>query len=182
MRKVAVVVGSNRKESRNKKFARALAKLAEGRLDLRIVSIDDLPLFNQDNEDDPPAEVLRFKQEVEACDAVLFVTPEHNRSVPAAMKSAFDWGTRPMGQSSWRGKPAAITGTSGSRISAALAQQNMRTMANGHFAAMLGSPEVYLQFQDGLFDDDDNVTNEETKKFLTTFIDNFAKLVEALAK
>ena len=180
MHKVAVIVGSLRKESNNKKLAKALAKLAEGKLDCRTIRIDDLPLLNGDDVNDPPAAVLRFKREVEACDAVLFVTPEHNRAVPAAMKNAFDWGSRPTGKNSWRGKPAAITGTSAGRISSALAQQSMRTIASGHFSALLGNPEVFLQYQDGLFGEDGNVTNEDTKKFLTTFIDNFAKLIDAM--
>ena len=181
MHKVAVIVGSIRKDSKNKELAKALAKLAEGKLDFQTIRIDDLPLFNQDDESAPSPPVQRFKQEVEGCDAVLFVTPEHNRSVPAAMKNAFDWGSRPPGKNSWRGKPAAITGTSGGRISTALAQLNMRTMASGHFSVLLNSPEVFLQFRDDLFDDDDNVRDEDTKKFLQTFIDSFAKLVDAVA-
>jgi chromate reductase len=181
MHKVAVIVGSIRKDSRNKKLARALAKLAEGKLEFRTIRIDDLPLFNQDDADNPPPPVLRFKSEVEACDAVLFVTPEHNRAVPAAMKNAFDWGTRPHGKNSWRGKTAAITGTSGGRISTAVAQQNMRTIASGHFVALLGNPEAYVQFQEDLFADDDSVTNEETRKFLQTFVDSFAQLIDAMA-
>ncbi len=181
MQKVAVIVGSIRKDSRNKKLAKALAKLAEGRLDFRTIRIDDLPLFNQDEASEPPPTVERFKREVESCDAVLFVTPEHNRSIPAAMKNAFDWGSRPVGKSSWPGKTAAITGTSGGRISTALAQQCMRTIASGHFSALLGNPEVFIQFQEGLFDEDDTITNEETRKFLQRFVDSFAKLIEAMA-
>jgi chromate reductase len=181
MHKVAVIVGSIRKESYNAKLAKALAKLAEGKLDFRTIRIDDLPLFNQDNAAAPPAEVMRFKGEVEACDAVLFVTPEHNRGVPAAMKNAFDWGSRPTGKNSWRGKPAAITGASAGRISTALAQQNMRTIASGHFSALLGNPEVFLQYQDRLFAEDGTTTDEKTRAFLQTFIDSFAKLVDAMA-
>ena len=181
MHKVAVIVGSIRKDSMNKKLAKALAKLAEGKLDLQMVRIDDLPLFNQDNESDPPAEVQRFKGEVEAADAVLFVTPEHNRGIPAAMKNAFDWGSRPPGKNSWRGKPAAITGMSGGRISTALAQQNLRTIVSGHFSALLGNPEVFVQNREGLIDDAGNVTDPNTAKFLQTFVDNFAKLVDAMS-
>jgi chromate reductase len=182
MHKVAVIVGSLRKGSHNKKLARALAKLAEGKLVFETVRIDDLPLLNQDDVDDPPPEVLRFKAAVEDCAAVLFVTPEHNRSVPAALKNAFDWGTRPIGRDSWSGKPAAVIGTSGGAISTALAQQTMRTMAAGHVAAMLGAPQAFIRYREGLFDADGTTTDEETRAFLQTFVDNFAKLVEALAR
>ncbi|HEX5418869.1 MAG TPA: NADPH-dependent FMN reductase [Gammaproteobacteria bacterium] len=179
MHKVAVIVGSIRKDSYNAKLARALEKLGEGRLDFRAIRIDNLPLLNQDDVDDPPGEVRRFKQEVEACVAVLFVTPEHNRAVPAAMKNAFDWGTRPFGRNSWNGKPAAIIGTSGGAISTALAQQNLRTMASGHVAALLGAPDAFIQYREGLFAADGTITDEKTRAFLQTFVDNFARLVEA---
>ena len=102
--KVAVIVGSIRRDSINRKLAGALAKLAEGKLDMEILRIDDLPLFNQDDEASPTPPVTRFKDAVKAADAVLFVTPEHNRSIPAAMKNAIDWATRPSGQSALRGK------------------------------------------------------------------------------
>jgi chromate reductase len=181
MHKVAVIVGSIRKDSMNKKLATALEKLGTGKLDLRRLRIDDLPLLNQDQADDPPAEVWRFKREVEACTGVLFVTPEHNRSIPAALKNAFDWGSRPVGKNSWRGKVAAIIGTSRGAISTAIAQSHLRTIISGHFVALLGNPEAYIQFKDGLIDDDGNVGDDSTRKFLTTFVDNLAKLVDALA-
>lgn len=181
MHDVAVIVGSIRKDSKNAELARALGKLAAGKLAFRPIRIDDLPLLNQDDADDPPAEVLRFKQEVERCAGVLFVTPEHNRSVPAAMKNAFDWGTRPRGRDSWNGKPAAVIGTSGGAISTALAQQAMRTMAAGHVTALLGAPQAFIRYRDGLFDADATVTDEKTREFLQTFVDKFARLVDALA-
>ena len=109
---------------------------------------------------------------------MLFVTPEHNRSIPAAMKNAIDWATRPSAQSAFKGKwAAAIIGTSRGRISTAVAQQHLRTILSGHFAALLGSPEAYVQFQDGLIDDQGNVSDEKTQKFLQGFIDSFAALV-----
>ncbi len=182
MHQVAVIVGSIRKDSNNGKLAKALGKLAQGKLDFKLVRIDDLPLLNQDDADRPSPEVLRFKEEVERCAAVLFVTPEHNRSAPAALKNAFDWGTRPIGRDSWSGKPAAIIGTSAGAISTALAQQNLRTMASGHVAALLGAPDAFIQYKDGLFEADGTVTNEKTREFLQLFVDNFAKLVGAYAK
>lgn len=182
MHKVAVIVGSIRKDSHNKKLARALEKLTAGRLEFRWIRIDDLPLLNEDHIDDPPATVRRFKREVEECDAVLFVTPEHNRSVPAALKNAFDWGTRPWGWNSWLGKSAAIIGTSAGGIGTALAQANLRTMASTHVAALLGTPEAYIQYKEGLFESDGTVTNEATREFLKSFIDNFVMLIEGTAR
>lgn len=182
MRKVAVIVGSLRKDSLNKKLAGALAKLAAGRLEFHMVRIDDLPLYNADHDADPPDAVLRFKAEVEACDAVLFVTPEHNRSIPAALKNAFDWGTRPRGQDSWRGRPAAVLGTSPGNLGTAVAQQHMRSIASGHVSALLGTPLVFLKHTDGLIDGDGNITNDGTKTFLQGFVDQFAKMVGAMAE
>ena len=182
MHKVAVIVGSIRKDSINKKLATALEKLGAGKLEFQRIRIDDLPLFNQDNEASPPPEVVRMKGEIKAADAVLFVTPEHNRSIPAAMKNAFDWGSRPRGQNAWIGKVAAVIGTSGGSIGTAVAQQHLRTIIASHFIATLGSPEAYVVFSEGLIDDEGNVTKEETRKFLQGFVDKFARLIDALKK
>ena len=105
---IAVVVGSNRRASINGKLARALARLADRKLAVNFVPIDDLPMYNQDLEVPLPASVARFKAEIERADALLFVTPEHNRSIPAVLKNAIDWGARPYGRNSWAAKPAAI--------------------------------------------------------------------------
>jgi chromate reductase, NAD(P)H dehydrogenase (quinone) len=182
MHKVAVIVGSIRKDSINRKFAEALMKLAEGKLDCTLLRIDDLPLFNQDDEATPTAAVARYKSEVSAADGILFVTPEHNRSIPAAMKNAVDWATRPSADRAFKGKVAAIAGASNGRISTAIAQQHLRTILAGHFVALLGAPELFLNYKDDLFDDAGNVTDETAKKLLTTFVDNFARLVDAMAK
>jgi chromate reductase, NAD(P)H dehydrogenase (quinone) len=124
--KVAVIVGSNRRDSINRKLAQALAGLGEDRLAFHFVSIEELPLYNQDLEGELPQSVVRFKSEIAAADAVLFVTPEHNRSIPAVLKNAIDWGARPYGQNSWSGKPAAITGTSPGALGTAVAQLHLR--------------------------------------------------------
>jgi len=116
--KIAVIVGSNRRGSVNGKRAQALARLGENRLAFKFVLIGDLPLYNQDLEGELPKSVVRFKSEIATADALLFVTPEHNRSIPALLKNAIDWGARPYGQNSWSGKPAAITGTSPGAIGA----------------------------------------------------------------
>jgi chromate reductase len=182
MPKVAVIVGSLRKDSINKKLATALEKLGAGRLEFSRLRIDDLPLFNQDNEASPTAEVTRFKGEVAAADAVLFVTPEHNRSIPAALKNAFDWATRPYGKSAFKkGQVAAVIGTSRGQLGSAAAQFHMKNIAAPHFAALLGKPEAYVAFSDGLIDEDGNISKEDTRKFLQGFIDRFAELIEATA-
>lgn len=180
MTKIAVVVGSLRKDSFNKKLAQALAKLAAGKLDFQFVEIGDLPLFNQDLEANVPASVTKFKSEIESADGVLFVTPEYNRSIPAALKNALDWGSRPYGKSSWSGKPAAIGGTSQGGIATAVAQSHLKSVVGGYLAMpMLGQPELYFQWKDGLIADDGSVTNEDTKKFLQGFVDKFADWVQA---
>jgi chromate reductase, NAD(P)H dehydrogenase (quinone) len=177
---IAVIVGSNRRESINRKLAQALIKLGAGKFDAKIVRIDDLPIYNQDNESNLPAEVVRFKDEIAKADGVLIVTPEHNRSMPTVLKNAIDWGARPFGKSVWPGKPGFITGTSPGAISTALVQANLRTVMLGLGMTLLGG-ESYIQFKPNLVDEAGNVTDENTKTFLQGFVDRFATLVERLA-
>jgi len=177
---VAVIVGSNRRESLNRKFAKALAKLGAAKFDAHFIRIDDLPLYNQDNEANLPAEVVRFKDEIAKADGVLIVTPEHNRSAPTVLKNAIDWGARPPGKSSWPGKPGFITGTSPGVIGTALVQANLRTVMLGLGMTLLGG-ESYVQFKPNLFDDNGNIGDESTQKFLQGFVDRFADLVEKLS-
>ena len=158
---VAVVVGSNRRDSINRKLARALAKLADGKLTASFIQIDDLPMYNQDLENPLPASVSRFKAEIERADALLFVTPEHNRSIPAVLKNAIDWGTRPYGRNSWAGKPAAIIGTSPGAIGTAMAQQHLRQVM-GDLGALVMGGEAYITFKPELIDDTDSVTDAGT--------------------
>jgi chromate reductase len=177
---IAVIVGSNRRDSINRKLALALARLGAGKFDARFVRIDDLPLYNQDNEANPAAEVTRFKNELAQADGVLIVTPEHNRSIPTVLKNAVDWGARPYGKSSWPGKPAFITGTSPGAIGSALAQQHLRSVMTGLGMTLLGG-EAYVTFKPNLIDDHGNIGDESTKSFLQGFVDRFATLVERLA-
>lgn len=172
--KVAVVNGSLRKDSINKKLALAIAKLAAGKLDLKLVDISDLPLFNQDLEADFPAAATRVKNEVQAADAVLFVTPEHNRSIPAALKNVIDWVARPYGKSNWMDKPGAVVGASIGPIGTAVAQGHLRAVALSQGIALLGRPEVYFQYKDGVIDADHNVTDAQAKQILQGFVDAFA--------
>jgi chromate reductase len=176
---IAVIVGSNRRESINRKLAQSLIKLGAGKFDAKIVRIDDLPLYNQDNEGSLPPEVVRFKDEITKADGVLIVTPEHNRSMPTALKNAIDWGARPFGKSVWPGKPGFITGTSPGAIGTALVQANLRTVMLGLGMTLLGG-ESYVQFKPNLIDEEGNVADESTKKFLQDFVDRFATLVTKL--
>jgi chromate reductase len=176
---VAVIVGSNRRESINRKLAQALVKLGAGKFEAKIVRIDDLPIYNQDNEGNLPAEVVRFKDEIAKADGVLIVTPEHNRSMPTALKNAIDWGARPFGTSVWPGKPGFITGTSPGAIGTALVQANLRTVMLGLGMTLLGG-ESYVTFKPNLIDEQGKVTDETTEKFLQGFIDRFATLVTKL--
>lgn len=177
MHKIAVIVGSLRKESFNRKLAMALDKLQHPSLEFHILQCDDVPLFNQDHETNLPSSVARFKSEVEASDGVLFVTPEYNRSIPGVLKNLIDWGTRPYGKNSWKNKPAAIIGTSPGVIGTAVAQSHLRSIMTTLGMVLLSQPEVYLVFKDGLIDSQFNITDEGTKKFLQGFLELFSALV-----
>ena len=176
---IAFVVGSNRRESINRKLAQALIKLGVDKLDGSIVRIDDLPMFNGDHEQNPAPEVLRFKDEIVRTDGLIIVTPEHDRSLPAVLKNAIDWGARPFGKNSWAGKPTFITGTSPGAIGTAVAQQHLRSIMFSLGAILMGG-EAYITFKPDLIDSDGNVADETTRKFLQGFLDKFAALVEKL--
>ena len=178
--KIAIVVGSNRRNSINRKLAQAIARLADGRFVTNFVQIDDLPIYNQDVESPLPAGVTRFKSEIEQADALLFVTPEHNRSLPALLKNAIDWGARPYGRNSWAGKPVAITGTSPGAIAAAIAQQHLRQIL-GDLGALVMGGEAYITFRPGLIDEADIIADEGTRKFLQAFVDQFTTLLARLS-
>src|SRR5262245_51091327 len=178
--KIAVIVGSNRRGSLNARLAQALAVLGADKLSFGVVRIDDLPLYNPDLEAELPASVRRFKSEIEAADGILVVTPEHNRSLPAVLKNAIDWGARPYGKNSWAGKVAAITGTSPGAIGTALAQQHLRQVL-GILGVLVMGGEAYVAFGPGLIDDSGKVADESTQKFLKNYVDQFAALVGRLA-
>ena len=171
--KLGIIVGSNRRESINRRLAQALARLGGGDFEANFIRIDDLPMYNQDFEQPLPEQVARFKAEVAASDALLFVTPEHNRSIPAVLKNAIDWGGRPYGKSSWPGKPAAVTGTSGGAISTAVAQQHLRAVLGNQGLHLMGG-EAYIQFKPEMIDAEGQAADENVRKFLKDFIDRFA--------
>src|SRR5215471_12779582 len=178
--KIAVVVGSNRRDSLNRKLAQALTRLGEDRHRFSFVRVDDLPLYNQDLEAELPKSVVRLKAEIASADGVLFVTPEHNRSIPAMLKNAIDWAARPYGHNSWAGKPAAITGTSPGAIGAAIAQVHLRQVL-GTLGALVMGGEVYISFKPGLVDANGIVGDETTRGFLKAFIEQFVTLVARLS-
>jgi chromate reductase len=181
--KVAVLVGSLRRDSFNRKLARAVEKLAPGEFEFRHIRIDNLPLYNQDFDGDYPAEGKRLKQEIEAADALLLVTPEYNRSVPGVLKNALDIGSRPWGTNSFAGKPGAAIGISIGATGASMAQQHLRNVLLYLDVALMGQPEVYMQFKDGLIDDEGNLGNEDARKFLQGFVDRYVAWVSrALAR
>jgi chromate reductase, NAD(P)H dehydrogenase (quinone) len=170
---IAVVVGSNRRDSINRKLAQALTRLVADKLASTFVQIDDLPMYNQDLESPLPESVARLKRELEAADALLIFTPEHNRSIPAVLKNAIDWGARPYGHNSWADKPAAIIGASPGAIGTAVAQQHLRQVLGDLGAVVMGG-EAYLSFRPDLVDDRNAVTDAGTHAFLQSFANRFA--------
>lgn len=151
---VAVVVGSLRAESFNRQLAVALSLRPEAEgLDFRFVEIGDLPLYNQDHDGDQPAAARRLKQDIRAADAVIFATPEYNRSIPGVLKNALDHASRPYGDSAWTGKPAGIVGISPGRIGTALAQSHLRAVLAVLGMPTLSAPELYVQYSVGMFDE-----------------------------
>jgi chromate reductase len=177
-RNVAVFVGSLRKDSLNRKMANALIAMAPEPLKLTIHEIGQLPLYNADFEADPPAAVTEFKQALQAADAVLFVTPEFNRSVPGALKNAIDIGSRPYGKSSWSGKPGAIVSLSPGAIGAFGANHHLRQSLVFLNVPAMAQPEAYIGNAAALFDEKGALTNESTRAFMLKFLQAFAQWIE----
>lgn len=178
--KVAVLVGSLRKESINRRLARAVERLAPADLVFEHVRIDDLPLYNQDFDADYPSACRRFKQQIEAADALLFVTPEYNRSMPGVLKNALDIGSRPWGTNSFAGKPGAVIGASIGATGSALAQQHLRNVLAYLDVPLLTQPEVFIKFSEGLLDAEGNIGNEDTRKFVQGFVDRYVAWLQRL--
>lgn len=175
---VSVIIGSLRKDSFNKKLAHAVDQLNHPQLQLSFAKIDDIPLYNQDLDNDLPAAVVRLKQEISSADAVLFVTPEYNRSVPGVLKNIIDWGTRPYGKNCWAAKPIGMIGTSPGSVGTAIAQSHLRSIMVSIGGIVLGLPEVYLTYKDGLIDDAHHITVESTQKVLQAYLDRFTQWIE----
>ncbi len=177
-RHVAVIVGSLRKASFNRKLAVALQGIAPEGLTLEIVEIGALPHYNQDDDANPPAATVAFKQKIAAADAVLFITPEYNRSVPGVLKNAIDVGSRPYGHSAWSGKPAAVISLSPGALAAFGANHHLRQSLVFLDMPAMAQPEAYIGGAGDLFDDAGGLKKPETKQFLDKFLAAFAQWIE----
>ena len=175
---VAVLVGSLRKESFNRKMANALLGMAPPSLALEIVEIRNLPLYNQDDDANPPAASAAFKTRIQQANAALFVTPEYNRSVPGVLKNAIDVASRPYGKSAWNGKPAAVISVSPGAIGAFGANHHLRQSLVFLNMPALQQPEAYIGGAAGLFDDQGKLVNDSTRDFLKKFLDAFVAWIE----
>ena len=176
--KIGVVVGSLRKDSMNRQLALALAHLAPSDFTFEHLRIDDLPLYNQDDDGNQAASVKRLKTEIAATQGLLFITPEYNRSIPCVLKNAIDHASRPYGQSAWSGKPAAVIGIANGAIGTALAQQHLRNVLAYLDVPTLGQPEAFIQMKEGMFDDKGHIGIEATQKFLQTWMDKYTAWVK----
>ena len=175
--KVGYLVGSLAKASINRKLAGALVRLAPPQLKMTEVGFGDLPLYSYDYDADYPAVARKFKEAIAASDAILFVTPEYNRSIPGGLKNAIDWASRPYGQNAFSRKPSAIIGTSPGKIGTAIAQSHLRSILAFCNSPLMNAIEAYIQFESGLVADDGRVTNVKTEKFLRDFMTEFAGFV-----
>ncbi len=174
---IAVIVGSLRKDSYNRKLAAALVKLAPAEFSFKRLEIGDLPLYNQDDDANQAPSVQRLKSEISASQGLLFVTPEYNRSIPGVLKNALDNASRPYGQSAWAGKPAGVIGTSVGAIGTAVAQQHLRTILAYLDVPTLGQPEAFIHAKEGLFDGAGNIGGG-SKEFLQSWMDAYVAWVK----
>ncbi|MDR7184805.1 chromate reductase [Microbacterium trichothecenolyticum] len=171
--RVGVIVGSLSRESVNRRLALAVQRLAPPELEFFEISYADLPLYNRDLDADYPQAALDFKEAVRSSDALLFVTPEYNRSIPGALKNAIDWGSRPWGRNAWSDKPVAVIGASPGQIGTAVGQQSLRSTLSFLNARQMTTPEAYIHFTPGLIEADGEVTVASTEEFLRTFMVKF---------
>ena len=178
--RIAVVVGSLRRESINRKLANALEGMAPEDFAFAYPQIGDLPLYNQDDDANPAAQVQRLKREIREADGLLFVTPEYNRSIPGVLKNALDHASRPYGQSAWAGKPGGIIGASIGAQGTAVAQQHLRGILAYLDVPLLGQPEAFLHVKDGFFDAEGRI-GEGSRKFVQGWMDKYAAWIRAHA-
>jgi chromate reductase len=175
---VGYLVGSLASQSINRKLALALAKLAPPQLDLREIPIRDLPLYSYDYDSDYPEVAKQFKDAIANVDAVLFVTPEYNRSIPGALKNAIDWASRPYGANAFTRKPSAVIGTSPGSIGTAVGQQHLRSILSFCNSPQMNAPEAYIQFTPELIGDDGEVSRDTTAQFLRNYMEEFRTFIE----
>ena len=175
--KIAVIVGSLRKESFNQKLAKAIIKLAPPEFSFKQVTIADLPLYNQDDDANQAESVKRLKAELNASQGFLFVSPEYNRSMPGVIKNAIDHASRPYGESAWAKKPAGLLGASVGVIGTAVAQQHLRNVLAYLDVPTMGGPEAFIHVKEGLFDKDGNI-GPDSKKFLQGWMDTYVTWIK----
>lgn len=168
--RVGYFIGSLSSASINRKLSRALIRLAPPELELVEIPFSDLPLYSSDYDKDYPPEGREFKDRIAAVDAVLFITPEYNRSIPGALKNAIDWASRPWGKNSFSRKPSAVIGTSPGKIGTAVAQQHLRSILSFCNSPQMNSPEAYIQFTPGLISDEGEITEPTTEEFLRNYM------------
>ncbi|PVW14656.1 NADPH-dependent FMN reductase [Marixanthomonas spongiae] len=180
--KIAVVVGSLRKESFNLKTAKEMMAMAPDSLSMELLDISGLPWFNEDLEENPPKEWVALREKIRDADGLLFFTPEYNRSVPGVLKNALDVGSRPYGENSWDGKPAGIVSVSIGAISGFGANHHLRQSLVFVNVPTMAQPEAYIGGAADLFDDNGKLTNDSTKDFLKTYLEVFEKWVHMIAK
>lgn len=174
---IAVVVGSLRHDSYNRRLATAVSRLAPSDFLFEEVGIGDLPLYNQDDDAAPADSVRRLNAEIAAAQGLLFVTPEYNRSLPGVLKNAIDHASRPYGQSAWAGKPAGVLGALVGAIGTAMAQQHLRNILAYLDVPTLGQPEAFIHAKEGLFDEAGNI-GEGSRKFLQSWVDRYVAWVK----
>ncbi len=175
---VGYMIGSLAKNSLNRKLATALTKLAPSGLAFSEIPIGELPLYSYDYDSDYPPAGRTLKEAIASVDALLFVTPEYNRSIPGALKNAIDWGSRPTGENGFARKPSAMIGTSPGKIGTAVAQQHLRSILAHCNSPLMNSIEAYIQFTPGLITDEGDVTVDSTRDFLATFLGEFHGFIE----
>jgi len=176
--KVGYFVGSLSSTSINRELAKALIRLAPADLAFTEIQIRDLPLYSPDYDADFPPEARALKAAIAASDAVLFVTPEYNRSIPGGLKNALDWASRPAGQNSFAQIPAAVIGTSAGQIGTAMAQQSLRGVLSFCNARQMTAPEAYIRYAPSIFPGDGEVTDESTRTFLANYMEQFRTYIE----
>ena len=180
--KIAVIVGSLRKESYNLKTAKAIMEIAPESLSLELLHIEGIPLFNEDLESNPPKEWVALKDKIKSVDGLLFLTPEYNRSVPAVLKNVIDVASRPYGKNSWDGKPAAVISVSIGNISGFGANHHLRQSLTFVNVPTMAQPEAYIGGAAALFDENGKLKKDSTKDFLKSFMNAFEKWVHTNAK
>ena len=176
--KVGYLVGSLAKNSLNRKLALALTKLAPAELEMHEIVWRELPIYSWDYDADYPPVALEFKEKIKESDAVLFVTPEYNRSIPGGLKNAIDWASRPYGQNALTRKASAVIGTSPGKIGTAVGQQHLRSILSYCNSPQMNYPEAYIEFKDGLITDDGTVTVESTEKFLREWMEALHSFIQ----